>query len=304
MKIDRLLGIVTILLQKGKATAPELAKRYEVSTRTIFRDVEDICMAGIPLVTVQGGGGGISIAEGYRLNHSALTVEEMESILAGLKGVSSVSDSPRIERLVEKLAPGREAVVSMRDSIVIDLASHHKASLSQKIAVIRSAIAACLLVGFEYYSEKGRAERSIEPYYIAFKWSAWYVFGYCMDKGDFRLFKLNRLWNARILEESFTPREIPMDGQDLDGYFDGGSSATLLFDRSVEYLLVEEYGPDSYTFDEHGRIRMTVQYTNERYIKRWILGFGDDAVVLNPPELADEIRETVKNMAHLYRLDR
>ncbi len=304
MKIDRLLGIITILLQKGKATAPELSKRFEVSTRTIFRDVEDICKAGIPLVTAQGGGGGISIAEGYRLSHSALTVDEMDSILTGLKSIVSVSDPSRIERLISKLAPGREAVVSIQDSIVIDLASHQKASIAQKIAMIRAAIAESRLLSFEYYSEKGHQPRTIEPYYIAFKWNAWYVFGYCKDRDDFRLFKLNRLWDARLLDESFFPREIPVEEYDLDGYFEGGKTVTMLFDKSVEYLLAEEYGPESYTFDALGRIRMTVDYTNERFIRRWILGFGDDAVVLDPPELAEDIKQTVRNLNHLYRLDK
>jgi predicted DNA-binding transcriptional regulator YafY len=131
MRIDRQLGIITALLQKGKSTAPELAKRYEVSTRTIFRDAEDICKAGIPLVSKQGGGGGISIAEDYRLNHSALTMDELHSLLAGLKGTAIGSAESKIERLIEKLTPGRKAVASIKDSIVIDLDSHYKANLSE-----------------------------------------------------------------------------------------------------------------------------------------------------------------------------
>lgn len=303
MKLDRLLGIITVLLQKGRATAPELAKRFEVSSRTIFRDVEDICKAGIPLVTMQGGGGGIAIADGYSLNHSALTADELESILAGLKSLGSVSDEPRLERLITKLTPGRQAVVSMRDNIVIDLASHYKASLSDKIALIKSSIASNRLIRFDYYSERGRAPRVIEPYFIAFKWSAWYVFGFCTDRKDFRLFKLNRLWNIEMLNTAFEPREIPADEMDLDEYFDGASTATVLFDKSVEYLIVEEYGPDSYEEQEDGWLRLKVKYSNERYIRRWLLGFGDSAMVLEPPELADEIGRTVKMMGMKYRLD-
>lgn len=303
MKIDRLLGIITILLQKGKATAPDLAKRFEVSSRTIFRDVEDICKAGIPLVAMQGGGGGISIADGYRLNHSALTTDELESILAGLKSIGSVDGNPRIERLINKLTPGRQAVVSVKDSIVIDLASHYKASLSEKINLIRAAITNNRLLGFDYFSEKGRAPRAIEPYFIAFKWSAWYVFGFCRDKCDFRLFKLNRLWNARVLDEPFTPREIPADELELDDYFDGANSVTVLFDKSAEYLIAEEYGPDSYEKLEDGRLKFTVKYTNERFIRRWILGFGDMAVVLYPPDLAENIKLTAQSMARNYGLD-
>lgn len=304
MKIDRLLGIVTILLQRGRATAPELAKRFEVSSRTIFRDVEDICKAGIPLVTMQGGGGGISIADGYRLNHSALTAEELESILAGLKSIGSVDGNPRIEQLITKLTPSRQAVVSIKDSIVIDLASHYKASLSEKINLIRAAITNNRLLGFDYFSEKGRMPRAIEPYFVAFKWSAWYVFGYCTDKGDFRLFKLNRLWNAKVLDEHFIPREIPADELELDDYFNGANIVTVIFDRSAEYLIAEEYGPESYEKLGDGRLKFTVPYTNEKFIRRWLLGFGDAAVVLDPPELAEEMKFTIQNMSRNYRLDR
>jgi predicted DNA-binding transcriptional regulator YafY len=304
MKIDRLLGIVTTLLQKGKSTAPELAKKFEVSTRTIFRDVDDICKAGIPLVAMQGGGGGIAIAEGYRLNHSALTNEEMQDILAGLKGIGSVTAEPRVERLIDKLTPGRQSVVSMKDNIVIDLASHYKASLSDKIALIKKAISENRLLGFEYYSEKGHANRAIEPYYIAFKWSAWYVFGYCTERGDFRLFKLNRMWDTEVLERYFRPREIPVDETSLDDYFEDTESATVLFESSAEYLIAEEYGPESYERLDDGRLKMKLHYTNRKYIVRWLLGFGGGAVVLNPPDLAQEMQDAVKKMQKNYRMDR
>lgn len=303
MKIDRLLGIVTILLQRGKTTAPELAKRFEVSTRTIFRDVDDICKAGIPLISMQGGGGGICIADGYKLHHSALTSDELQNIIAGLKSIGSVSDSARIEQLIAKLSPGGQAVVSVKDSIVIDLASHYKASLSEKIGLIKSAISANRLLGFDYYSEKGRANRVIEPYFITFKWSAWYVFGYCPDKGDFRLFKLNRLWSPVMLDTSFAPRLIPDDETALDDYFEDSYIATVLFDRSVEYLIVEEYGPDSYETTPDGRLKLTLRFTNDKFIKRWILGFGDKAVLLEPHGLAAEIRDTVESMNRNYVLD-
>lgn len=304
MKIDRLLGIVTILLQKGKSTAPELAEHFEVSTRTIFRDVEDICMAGIPLVCTQGGGGGITIAEGYRLDHSALTQEELQNILSGLKGINSVTEGPKVERLIEKLTPGKPSVVTAQDNIVIDLASHYKASLSEKIELIKTAISHGKHVGFDYYSEKGKFPRLIEPYYIAFKWSAWYVYGFCTDKQDFRLFKLNRMWNACEINRTFTRRALPQDEFTLDDYLEDSETALVLFEGSSEYLIAEEYGPDSYEKLEDGRLKMKLKYTNRKYIVRWLLGFGGSAVVLNPPDLAAEIQDAVKKMNRNYRLDR
>ena len=196
MKIDRLLGIITILLQRDKVTAPELAKRFEVSRRTIHRDIDDICKAGIPIITYQGGAGGISIAEGYKLDKSVLSIDELQNIITGLKSLSSVSDTAKIERLISKLTPKSEAVISIKDSILIDLSSHYKSSLSEKISLFKSAITQNKLISFDYYSEKGLSNRVIEPYLIVFQWASWYLFGYCRSRNGFRLFKLNRVWNC------------------------------------------------------------------------------------------------------------
>ena len=156
MKIDRLLGIVTTLLQCDKITAPELAGRFEVSRRTIYRDIDDICKAGIPIISVQGGDGGISISEGYKLDKNVLTVDELQNIITGLKSLGSVSDAARIEMLINKLSPKNEAVVSLKDNILIDLSSHYKSSLSEKITMLKRAISENKLVNFDYYSEKGQ----------------------------------------------------------------------------------------------------------------------------------------------------
>ena len=188
MKIDRLVGIITILLQQERVTAPELAKRFEVSRRTINRDIEDICRAGIPLVTTQGYGGGISIAEGFTLDRSLLTEEELQLILSGVKGLDSVSETSYAQGLSEKLS------AAAADDILIDLASHYQAPLTRKIAVIRSAIRNRRHISFRYYYEKGQCRRTIEPYKLVFRWSAWYVWGWCLEREAFRLFKLNRLW--------------------------------------------------------------------------------------------------------------
>ena len=130
MKIDRLIGIITILLQRDQVTAPELAERFEVSRRTINRDIEDICRAGIPLVTTQGYGGGISIAAGYKLDHSLLTEEELQLLFSGMKGMDSISEKAHSPLLAEKLSAG---AADLTDSFNIDLASHYKDTLSPKI---------------------------------------------------------------------------------------------------------------------------------------------------------------------------
>ncbi len=106
MKLDRMIGILSILLQQDKVTAPYLAEKFEVSRRTISRDIEALCMAGIPLVTEQGKNGGISIMEGYKIDHTLLSTSDMQAILAGLRSLDSVSGTNRYAQLMEKLSVG------------------------------------------------------------------------------------------------------------------------------------------------------------------------------------------------------
>ena len=146
MKIDRLIGILSILLQREKVTAPYLAEKFEVSRRTINRDIEDLCKAGIPLVTSRGPGGGISIMEGYRMDRTLITSGEMEAILAGLRSLDSVSGSARYRLLMDKLAPGKQDMISSSGSILINLSSWYRQSLAPKIHLIQEAIETCRLM--------------------------------------------------------------------------------------------------------------------------------------------------------------
>ena len=137
MKMDRLIGILSILLQRERVTAPELAEQFEVSRRTIQRDIEALGRAGIPIATVQGAGGGISIMEGYRVDRTVLTAPEMGAILAGLRSLDSVSGTRRYAQLMEKLSAGTGGLVSGGAHMLIDLSSWYKTSLPPKIELIQ-----------------------------------------------------------------------------------------------------------------------------------------------------------------------
>ncbi len=302
MKLDRLLGILTTLLQNERVTAPYLAEKFEVTRRTIGRDIDALCMAGIPVVTRQGAGGGISIAQGYKLDKSVLTEPELTQLVAALKGIGSVSERSAIERTLDKLAPG--GVVSMRDSIIIDLAGPYQKSLTHKIGLIKRAIAERLLIEFTYHAEKGRGVRRIEPCFVAFEWGAWYVFGYCLERQDWRLFKLTRLWELKLLELRFAPRDVPPGRANLSARLTDEHRMVALFDPSVEYLVVDSYGPDCFTREPDGRLRLEVPYTNRDYIRGWLLGFGDKVEALLPPGLRAELRQISQNMLRLYEPDR
>ncbi len=301
MKLDRLLGILTLLLRSDAVTAPMLAERFEVSRRTIGRDVDALCQAGIPVVTRQGGGGGISIAEGFKLDKSVLTADELASIIAALKGIGSVSEKPHIERTLDKLCGNSDAVVSLREPVVIDLASHYKGSLSGKIGQIKEAILARRVIEFDYYYEKGQMRRHVEPAFVVFQWTAWYVFGYCLDRADFRLFKLQRMWDIRATDTVFTARDIPPERRGPNTGFPDDKPLVALFEPTERYKLIETYGLDCYTEMPDGRLRLEIGYTNRDFMIAWLLSFGGGATVLSPADIAADIRRVAEKMVENYR---
>ena len=298
MKIDRLMGIITILLQNGKTTAPYLAERFEVSRRTILRDLDTLCQAGIPIITEQGGRGGISIMEGYQLDRSLLTADELQRLIAGLKSINSVSKESKSDSLLLKLAPNK-TIAALADCIMIDLSSHYRDSLSEKISLIKEAITSRRLIFFDYYYRKGQVKRKVEPYFVVFKWTAWYVLGWCTERADFRLFKLNRLWDLSITDEVFMPREVPLETISLDNALPDQNKIEILFDRSVRFRLIEDYGLHCYTETDRGLL-MELNYTNRENAIAWILSFGDQAEVVAPLDVRDEIAAIIRKLAARY----
>lgn len=300
MKIDRLIGILSVLLQEEKITAPELADKFEVSRRTINRDIEDLCKAGIPITTTQGFGGGIRIMDGYRMDRTLLTSKDMQMILAGLRSLDSVSGSHYYGQLMEKIKTGSSGFVGGRDSILIDLSSWYKDTLTPKIELIQNAVEERNLLTFQYYAPKGNSKRSIEPYYLVYKWSSWYVWGWCTEKKDFRLFKLNRM-DAILKEDTiFIPREVPMPNLSDEKIFPGGIKVKALFARDLQWRLIEEFGIHCFTENEDGTLLFTADYTEKENLLSWLLTFGDKVKVLEPEWVQEELIRIAKNIIKTY----
>ncbi|MCL2046427.1 MAG: YafY family transcriptional regulator [Oscillospiraceae bacterium] len=299
MKLDRLMGILTILLQNEKVTAPYLAKKFEVNRRTIGRDIDALCQAGIPIVTQQGSGGGISIAEGFKLDKSVLTTDELSGIVAALKGIGSISEQSRIERTLDKLGANSDAVVSLREPVIIDLSSYYKVQLTEKIEIIKRAVLEGKLIEFDYYYEKGESHRVIEPYFVIFQWTSWYVYGYCMERRDWRMFKLLRLCDLQMCDESYVVRDIPSEKLDFQIMYSGDIKVVALFDPSVKYRLVETYGLDCFTETDEG-LRFAMDFSDREYIVNWLLGFKDKVKVLEPQDIAEELQAAAKSIVSLY----
>ena len=299
MKIDRLIGILSILLQKESVTAAELAQRFEVSRRTIQRDIESICRAGIPLSTARGTGGGISIMEGYRVDRTVLTSAEMKDILAGLQSLDSVSGTNQVAQLMEKLSPGSSTLVPGEQNILIDLSSWYHRSLAPKITQIRTAIQQKQILTFLYHSPKGESSRSIEPYYLIFHWSSWYVWGWCQSREDYRLFKLNRM-DHLATGEPFTPRAAVLPDLSNERIFPGGIQVKALFDPDTKWRLVEDFGPDCFEEQPDSKLLFQANYTHAENLLSWLFTFREKVVLLEPQSLRQTIKASLKKMLKQY----
>ncbi|MDD4432062.1 MAG: YafY family protein [Parabacteroides sp.] len=300
MKIDRLIGILSILLQKDMVIAPYLAEQFEVSRRTINRDIEDLCKAGIPIATKQGVNGGISIMDNYRLDRTLLTNTEMKDILAGLRSLDSINGTNRYGQLMEKLAAGTSDFMAGNQSILIDLSSWYKDSLAPKIELLRNAIDDCREVKFRYYAPRGESDRCIQPYYLIFRWSSWYVWGWCLDREDFRLFKLNRIDNLVLSETVFIKESVSLPDLSTERIFPGGIRVKALFDSRCKWRLVEEFGPHCFEEQKDGKLLFQADYTDKENLITWILTFGEQAELLEPEEIRSEIQQIIEKMKGRY----
>lgn len=297
MKIDRLIGILSILLQQEKITAPKLAKKFEVSRRTINRDIENLCKAGIPIVTKQGQNGGISIIDGYKIDKTLLTSSDMQAILSGLGSLDSVSGTNQVSILMEKL--GASNFISGNPNILIDLSSWYKDSLSPKIEQIKKAIEQNRLISFVYYSPKGESSRIIEPYYLVFRWSSWYVWGYCRKRDDYRLFKLNRMTNLKT-KEIFEKRVVTTPDLSTEKIFNHKYEIQAIIKPEYRWRLIDEYGLESFTVMPDGNLLFSFMFTDEQSIINWILSFKGGAELIYPDNLRTVLKKLGQQIQKQY----
>ena len=217
MKIDRLLSIIVILLNQDNVTAKELADRFEVSTRTIYRDIETINMSGIPIVSNQGRYGGFSILENYKISHQLLTLDDMVSIVAALKNIGNFAQNNNVGLTIDKISSlvpkdkKEEFNYYFNKMIIYDLPWGYRINPKdkEKFQLLNEAIVEERLFNIEYRDSYGSiTQRNIEPMSLVLKGFNWYVFAYCHLREDYRFFRLSRIYKIKSLEEKFNRREM------------------------------------------------------------------------------------------------
>ncbi len=238
--------------------------------------------------------------EGYAINKTLLTSSDLQALLTGLQGLDSIANTNRYQQLMEKLSAGQSTALLNGRSIMVDLSSWYKLSLAPKIELIQRAINARQTIRFDYYAPSGDSCRTIEPYLLVFQWAAWYVWGYCLKRNGFRLFKLNRINRLCCMDEAYTPREQSAFNAGPE-YFAGASiHAVAIVHPQMKWRLIEEFGVDCFCEREDGGLLFQFEFMDRRTLIGWIFSFGDKIELLEPASIRDEIIDLSKNILSRY----
>ncbi len=309
MKIDRLISIILILLDRNKVSAKELADKFEVSLRTIYRDIDTINMSGIPIISTSGINGGFQIMDQYKLDKKVFSASDIVTLLRGLESVSSVLSRQEIINTfvkVQSLIPADTAneIELKKSQILIDLQPWKgNAKLQNYLKVINDAMESQRIVAFEYYDRVGKqSQRTVEPYRLMLKVDSWYIQGYCLEREDFRLFKLVRMSNLQILNESFTTRETPpIISEFTDKMNKRQITVKLLIHESVRDKVMEYCGLENVIPDKEHFYIALLPFIQDDSGFNLILSFGDKCECLEPLEVREELMRRINSLSQIYR---
>ena len=297
MKDNRLFRILYYILEKEKVTANELADKFEVSVRTIYRDIDSISSVGVPIFTTQGKGGGIKIDNEYILNKSLFDANEKEQIIAALQGLEKTNEAYKSE-LITKLS----ALFKIKNSnwIEIDFTSWGSNNTYQdlfntlKIAIINKNI-----ISFSYNSSKAeKINRKVKPIRLLFKEQDWYLYAFCLLRNDFRYFKLSRIKDLEVLainyEDNFEnivlKREIK---------YENTVNIKLKFNKSVEFRVYDEFN-EAIVEDEKGNLYVEIKIPNNYKLYNYIFSFGSNVEILEPKEIRNQFKNIIDELAKKY----
>lgn len=308
MKLNRLISIIMILLDYDKISANELAKMLEVTKRTIYRDIEAINMAGIPIVTYPGVNGGISIMESYKFDKKLFTPKDIVNILSGLGNISGVLQEKEINNTITKLKSyisenDLQSLELKSNQIVIDFSTWRRnQKILHRLDKVKRAIQDSLIIEYDYSDKSGeKSKRVVEPYQLILRGSSWYLHAYCLLRKGFRIFKLSRMNDVIFRDENFDSREFntkPLD--EMAWIKDKLIDFKCIINNSIKEQFYEEVEILSEEKINKKQTLVTFPYTADEYGYRVLLGWADKCRCVAPDFVADELNERIKKMYKLY----
>ncbi|WP_235022962.1 helix-turn-helix transcriptional regulator [Listeria monocytogenes] len=308
MKVDRLMSIVLILLDKERISAQELADRFEVSLRTIYRDIDAIDLAGVPIRSTPGVGGGFEIMPNYKMDSKVFSTADLSAILMGL---SSLSNMVRGDELINALAKIKSFIPADRakeielkaNQIYIDLSQWTgNNNIQPHVEIIKVALQENKLLTFEYIAHQGnKTVRIVEPYQLVMKSSHWYLYGYCQNRNDFRLFRLSRMSGLKILEDTFTLRDFrkpQLEMEDIVAVMQIEIKIRIhqsIIDRVLDYCSYENFYPNG---EEHYIV--SFPFIENEYHYDILLSFGDKCECLEPLHIREKMKRRIYDIVSIY----
>lgn len=297
MQESRLFRIVYYLLENGKATAPELAQKFEVSIRTIYRDIDAISSAGIPIYAAQGKGGGISILSDYTLEKSFLSEQEREQILMALQGIMATTGKTSDE-LLTKLS----GLFQMKYTkwIEVDFSDWVQGKPQQNtFDLIKNAIFQKKVISFCYFNSKGNnSKRNARPICLVFKSKDWYLYAFCLLRNDYRFFKLTRIRQVEMLSDTFTQDFTPIKIE-KQIHIEKTITVKLKFDRRIAFRVYDEF-TDNITEDTQGNLYVQVNLPDNEILYSYLLSFAEYVEVLEPQCIRKQIKKKLQKMQEKY----
>lgn len=308
MKIDRLLSIIMTLLDQKRVGARELADLFEVSTRTIYRDIEAINMAGVPIRSISGVGGGFEIMPEYKVDKTVFSTAELSAILMGLSNLSGMVRENELANALAKIksfvpADRAEDIAIKTNQICIDLSPWSgNRTIRPYVQMIKAALEENRLLSFSYIAHRGeKSARTVEPCRLVLKSGHWYVYGYCRYRNGWRLFRLSRVSDLRIERETFIPRDCQKPILNFEEIIETARTEIKIrihksvLDRVLEFCAYDRFMPDG---GEHYIVNFP--FIENEYHYDILLSFGDRCECLEPPRVRAKMAQKIQGLAALY----
>ncbi|WP_026881084.1 helix-turn-helix transcriptional regulator [Clostridium akagii] len=301
MQINRLFEIVYILLDKQIVTAKELARHFEVSSRTIYRDVDTLSSAGIPIYATQGKNGGITLLDNFVLNKSVLSEDEQNEILIALQSLTATG-YPIIDITLSKLSSFFKK--ENYNWIEVDFSSWgSNEHVKEKFEILKNAIINNKIITFEYYNSKGeKTNRKIEPIKLRFKAKSWYLKGFCLTKNEDRTFKITRMFDVKLTEELYTKKHLDEELIEPEkNEVDNLINLKLRFSSSVAYRIYDEFDKEAIIKNKDGSFNVDASLPRGVWIYDYILSFGTTIEVLEPIKVREVIKSKLEDIINKYK---
>lgn len=295
---NRLFQIVYYILEKGKVTAPELAKKFEVSERTIYRDIDTLSGTGIPIYTTRGKEGGISILDTFVLEKAVFSKAEQKIVLNALQGLSFI-DQKETAKLLTKFS----SLFQIREKswIKVDFSTWKSNQPSEKLFNnVRNAILNRNIISFQYVDTLGKqTKRDLNPDKLVFKSGNWYVYGYCLLRKEYRLFKLTRMRNLTVLKRKF-PLQKPPARLNTTMAKTNLIQVQLKFNKKIASRVYDEFSEDIST-DAQGNLYVTTNLPNNDTLYSYVLSFTDNVEVISPLHVREQIAKKIEKIKEKYK---